>query len=270
MGAVSNHGSSGEVARCALSRNKEPASYEYRMEGHGISGADRKRCKLRTRRRDLLELGGIYALILVVIWTPRPWQAVLWVIAAGIMIYIAYLSFEGLRPMGLCTANLVRSLWAVAFAMAVAMIAVVLAVRLHTLHLPETPWLFLRKYGLYVLWAAVQQIILQWFFLSRWLRLMNDATSAAALTAGLFAVAHLPNPILTLITLVFGMASCFFFLHYRNLVPLAIAHAILGTCIGITIPAAIDHNMRVGISYLTYVEHETITKNVLTKPQRPY
>jgi hypothetical protein len=239
------------------------------MEGNRFASADRTRCKLRSRRRDLIELSGIYALILVVIWTPRPWQAILWVIAAGAVLSIAYLSFEGLRPMGLCTANLVRSLWAVAFAMAVAMIAVVLAGRLHTLHMPETPGQFLRKYGLYVLWAAVQQIILQWFFLSRSLRLLPDTTSAAALTAGLFAVAHLPNPILTLITLVFGLASCLFFLHYRNLVPLAIAHAILGISICITIPGAIDHNMRVGISYLTYVE-EPIAKTALPKPQRPY
>ena len=237
------------------------------MKGNGISAADRARCKLRTRRRDLLELSGIYALILVVIWTPRPWQAILWAIAAAIMIYIAWLSFEGLRPMGLCTANLVRSLWAVAFAMGVAGIAVELAIRMHTLHIPETLGLCLRKYGLYVIWAAVQQIILQWFFLSRARRLLPDATSAAALTAGLFAVAHLPNPVLTLITLVFGLASCLFFLHYRNLVPLAIAHAILGISIGITVPAAIDHNMRVGIGYLTYVEGQPMVKTVLAKPQ---
>ncbi|HEY3624749.1 MAG TPA: CPBP family glutamic-type intramembrane protease [Terracidiphilus sp.] len=238
------------------------------MKGPGTSAAERAKCRIRTRRRDLLELGGIYALILVVIWTPRPWQAALWVVAAATLTYIAYLSFEGLRPMGLCTANLVRSLWAVAFAMAVSMIAVVLAGRLHTLHMPQTPWLFLRRYGLYVLWAAVQQIILQWFFLSRSLRLMNDATAAAAVTAGLFAVAHLPNPVLTLITLVFGLASCFFFLHYRNLVPLAIAHAILGIAIAVTIPNAINHNMRVGIGYLTYVE-KPIASHVLTKPQGP-
>ena len=239
------------------------------MKGQEISAAERKQSKIQTRRRDLLELGGIYALILVVIWTPRPWQAVLWVIAAGIMTYIAYLSFEGLRPMGLCTANLKRSLWAVAFAICVSMIAVVLAGRLHTLHMPGTPWLFLRKYGLYVLWAAVQQIVVQWFFLARSLRLLNDTMAAAAVTAGLFAVAHLPNPLLTLLTLVFGLASCLFFLHYRNLVPLAIAHAILGISIGITIPGAIDHNMRVGISYLTYVERETLSKAPLPKPQRP-
>ena len=175
------------------------------------------------------------------------------------MIYVAYLSFEGLRPMGLSTANLVRSLWAVVLAMGVAMIAMVMAARLHTLHLPETPWLFLRHFGPYVAWAAVQQIVLQWFFLSRSLRLLPDATSAAAFTAGMFAVAHLPNPLLTLLTLVFGLASCLFFLHYRNLVPLALAHAILGICIGVTIPAAVDHNMRVGIGYLTYIDKTQLT-----------
>jgi hypothetical protein len=90
------------------------------------------------------------------------------------------------------------------------------------------------------------------------------------LTAGLFAVAHLPNPILTVITLFFGLASCYFYLYYRNLVPLALAHAILGISIGITIPGSLDHNMRVGISYLTYVDKTVLTKTVLSaKPQRP-
>ena len=242
------------------------------MKGTGIIADDEKNyLKSRSRRRDLFELAGIYSLILMVIWTPRPWQAALWAVTAATILYVAYLSFEGLGPMGLSTANLVRSLWAVAFAMAVAMIAVSLAGRFHTLHMPETPLLFLKHYGLYVVWAAVQQIILQWFFLSRSLRLLPDTTSAAALTAGLFAVAHLPNPLLTVVTLVFGLASCLFFVHYRNLVPLAIAHAILGICIGITIPGSLDHNMRVGISYLTYVDRTALTKTVLSpKPQRPY
>jgi membrane protease YdiL (CAAX protease family) len=224
----------------------------------------------RTRRRDLFELGGIYALILIVIWTPRPWQAFLWVIAAATILYIAYLSFEGFTPMGLCTRNLMRSLWVVAFAMVLALGAVTLAVRFHTLHLPETPLLFLRHYGLYALWAAIQQIILQCFFLSRALRLLSDSASAAALTSGLFAVAHLPNPILTIITLFFGFAACYFYLYYRNLVPLALAHAILGISIAITIPGSVDHNMRVGISYLTYVDRTAMTGTVLsTQPHRP-
>lgn len=235
------------------------------MEGNGINTANQSDCTTtRHWRRDLFELAGIYSLILVVIWTPRPWQALLWVVAAATILYIAYLSFEGFRPMGLCTANLVRSMWAVGFALIVAIIAVFVATRFHTLHLPDTPLHFLRHYGLYVVWAAVQQIVLQWFFLSRSLRLTRNATSAAALSAGLFAIAHLPNPVLTLITLVFGLASCLFFLHYRNLVPLALSHAILGICIGITIPGSIDHNMRVGISYLTYVDRTELRPPLLS------
>jgi hypothetical protein len=235
-----------------------------------IDGERAERTREQSRRRDLVELSGIYTLILVVIWTPRPWQFALLAIAAVTTFYIAYLSFEGLRHMGLCTANLVKSLWAVGFAMAVTLAAVALADQLHTLHIPATPWLFLRHYGLYAAWAAVQQIILQWFFLSRSLRLFPDPRSAAAFTAGLFAIAHLPNPILTLITLVFGFASCWFFLHYRNLVPLVVAHAMLGICIGITIPASVDHNMRVGIGYLTYVDNAALSNRDLSaKPQRP-
>ena len=235
-----------------------------------IDGVRTKRTPEQSRRRDLLELSGIYALVLIVIWTPRPWQFGLLAIAAMATFYIGYLSFEGWRPMGLCTANLVRSLWAVGFAMVVTLGAVVFAGKIHTLHIPPTPWLFLRHYGLYAVWAAIQQIVLQWFFLSRSLRLLPDPTSAAALTAGLFAIAHLPNPILTIITLVFGFASCSFYLHYRNLVPLALAHAMLGICIGITVPASVDHNMRVGIGYLTYAEKTALPNTDLSsKPQRP-
>lgn len=241
------------------------------MNQDGLIDSDRtKRTQGPSRRRDLFELSGIYALILIVVWTPRPWQFALLAIAAIATFYIGYLSFEGLRPMGLCTANLVRSLWAVGFAIALTLAAIAFADRIHTLHMPPTPWLFLRHYGLYAVWAAIQQITLQWFFLSRSLRLLPDPTSAAAFTSGLFAIAHLPNPILTIVTLVFGFAACYFFLHYRNLVPLALAHAMLGICIGVTIPSSLDHNMRVGIGYLTYVDEAALsTPNLSAKPQRP-
>ena len=233
------------------------------MNGFGIDRGDNTIYKSsRSRRRDLLELAGIYLLILVTIWTPNPWQAVLWCVGATVVGVVVYRSFEGFTPLGLCRANLVRSLWAVGLAAVIAVGGVLLAARMHTLHVPGSAWLFFRHYGAYVLWAAIQQMVLQWFFLSRSLRLLPDATSAAAITAGLFAVAHLPNPILTVITLFFGMASCLFFIHYRNLVPLAIAHAILGICIGVTIPAHLDHNMRVGISYLTWVEHPRLSEMV--------
>ncbi len=208
----------------------------------------------RSRRRDFIELVGIYGLILLVIWTPRPWQWPMWGLASISIIAVIAVSFEGMRPMGLCTVNLARSLWAVALAMTVALFAVWVAGRMHTLQLASSPWWALRHYGGYAIWAGLQQLILQSFFLSRTLRLMRNTTAAAAISAGLFAVAHLPNPLLTLITLFCGLASCLFFLRYKNLWPLVAAHAILGISIAITIPVSIDHNMRVGISYLTWAD----------------
>ena len=213
---------------------------------------------VRSRRRDFIELAGIYGLILLVIWTPPPWQVPLFGLAGISILAVIALSYEGWRPMGLCTVNLVKSLWAVGLAMTISLFAVWLAGRMHTLHVASSPWGALQHYGTYAVWAGVQQLILQCFFLSRSLRLMGNATAAAAVSAGLFAVAHLPNPFLTMITLFCGLASCLFFLHYKNLWPLVLAHAILGISIAITIPGAVDHNMRVGISYLKWADGAVI------------
>jgi hypothetical protein len=165
----------------------------------------------RTKQRDLAEILIIYALVLLVFWTPPPVQDFLWVVT-GAAILTALLGSSGdlftrLQPISLAKGNLSSSLWAVTVSLTVATVAVILAGRLHTLHIPDNTTIFLRRSCLYVLWACIQQIVLQCFFLSRLLRVLGDATWAAAAAAMLFAVAHLPSPILTLITLVCGLAS---------------------------------------------------------------
>jgi hypothetical protein len=126
---------------------------------------------------------------------------------------------------------------------------------LQTLHVPSTLLAFINTYWAYALWAAVQQFLLQCFFLSRLLRLLPGPKAAAFAAASIFAIAHLPSPILTSVTFLWGLAACLVFLRYRNLYPLAIAHAILGISIAITVPGPVDHNMRVGLGYLTYRQH---------------
>jgi hypothetical protein len=37
-----------------------------------------------------------------------------------------------------------------------------------------------------------------------------------------------------------------------------IAHAILGITVAITVPGPVDHNMRVGLGYLTYDPHKQV------------
>jgi membrane protease YdiL (CAAX protease family) len=206
----------------------------------------------RKKIRVFLELAVAYALILIVCWTPRPWQRVLWWVAAASVVLFTSISFDGLQAMGLRKTNFFRSLWIVGAALLAAAAAVAAAARLHTLHVPGTLVLFIGTYIAYAVWAAVQQFLLQCFFLLRLMRLFPNAKVAAVMAALIFALAHLPSPILTSVTLIWGFAACLAFLRYRNLYSLAVAHAIFGITIAITVPGPVDHNMRVGLGYLTY------------------
>ena len=208
-----------------------------------------------SKRRDLIELCIGYGWILLVIWTSRPLQKLFYYSAIALLLLIFWRSFEGWAGMGLRTANFRRSLWVVGLALLMAASAVLLAIRLRTLHLPGSPELFVKTFWGYALWSFMQQILLLDFFLLRLLRLLPGKKSAVMAAAGIFALAHLPNPILAPLTLLWGTAACLLFLRYQNLYPLGIAHAIFGICIAITVPGPVVHNMRVGLGYLHYRQH---------------
>jgi membrane protease YdiL (CAAX protease family) len=205
-----------------------------------------------TKRRALLELALGYTLILLVIWTPRPWQRPLYILAAVVIAAILWIGFTTAQSMGLRTANFLRSLWIVAVALVISAISIALAIHFQTLHRVHGPVAFFKRYWGYALWSFVQQLLLQDFFFRRLRLLLPSAGLAAFTAAAIFSIAHLPSPVLTTVTFIMGLAACLLFLRYRNLYPLAIAHAILGITLAITLPNAILHNMRVGLGYLTY------------------
>jgi membrane protease YdiL (CAAX protease family) len=222
------------------------------VEGTASSPGNGESTAVRSKTRVFVELAVAYGLILIVCWTPRPWQRLLWWVAAASVLFFTAISFDGLPAMGLRKTNFLQSLWVVGAALLLAATAVLVAARLNTLHLPSTFALFVETYIAYAVWAAVQQFLMQCFFLLRLLRLLPSAKLAALVAALIFALAHLPNPILTSVTLIWGFAACLVFLRYRNLYPLAMAHAIFGIAIAVTVPGPVDHNMRVGLGYLTY------------------
>lgn len=201
---------------------------------------------------DIGELVVGFGLILAVIWTPRPLQHWLYFIALGWFIVSIFLSFEGWKAMGCSVAGFWRSSWVVGIAVVVAAVATFFASSLHTLHHPGGPLQWARTFGGYAIFALIQQLLLQGYFLARLLRILPNPNIAAALSAVVFALAHLPNPILTPLTLIWGLTACLVFVRSRNVYPLAIAHAIFGICVAITIPASILHNMRVGLGYINY------------------
>jgi hypothetical protein len=147
---------------------------------------------------------------------------------------------------------MLRSLWVVVVALAVAGVAVLVASRMNTLHRPADAGLFVKSFWGYTLWSFVQQFLLQDFVLLRLLRLLPSRGAAIAAATGLFVLGHVPSPVLMVLTLVWGAMACWLFLRYRNVWTLGMAHAVLGVCVAIVVPGRIDHNMRVGLGYLRY------------------
>ncbi len=204
------------------------------------------------KRWDRIVLFVTYALILLAVWTPLPWQRLISLVALAWVLLVTWLSFNDSREMGLRGPGFHRSLWVAGAALLMAAVAVMVAAREQTLHTPATAVLFVQRYWAYTIWSFLQEFLMLNFFLLRLLRLLPGRNTAVLVATGLFTIAHLPNPILTVLTLLWGWASCRLFLRYRNLYTLAMAHAILGISIAITIPGPVDHNMRVGLGYLTY------------------
>jgi membrane protease YdiL (CAAX protease family) len=201
---------------------------------------------------DFCELIVGYGLILAVIWTERPLQRWLYWAALAWFAISLTVSFPGWKALGCSLAQFRRAWWIVGAALVLAFTAGLVANTLHTLHHPSGLGDWVRAFAGYTVWAVMQQFLLQGYFLFRLLRILPSATYAAITAATVFALAHLPNPILTPVTLLWGLTACFVFLKSRNIWPLAIAHAIFGICIAVTIPGPVVHNMRVGLGYLNY------------------
>jgi membrane protease YdiL (CAAX protease family) len=201
---------------------------------------------------DIPAVALAYGLILLALWTPRPWQRWFGLAALAWVVLETALNFKGWDALGLRRRGFRGSVWIVGAAIAASLAAGFVSAKLGALHVPPRPELFVKRYWLYAAWAFIQEFLLLDFFLRRLLRLMGNKTAAALVTAGLFALAHVPNPVLMPLALAWGLIACAVFLRWRNLYPLGMAHAILGICIAVSVPGPMDHNMRVGLGYLKY------------------
>jgi hypothetical protein len=175
--------------------------------------------RVRHSAWDICELIVGYGLIIAVIWTQRPLQRWLYGAAIAWFAISIVVSFPGWKAMGCSIADFWRAWWVVGAALMMAAAAAVLASNLHTLHHPAGVVDWVKAFGGYAVWAALQQFLLQGYFLLRLQRLMPRAAYAAITAASVFALAHLPNPILTPVTLLWGLTACFVFLKFRNIWP---------------------------------------------------
>lgn len=192
-----------------------------------------------------------YSLIEAALWTAgdlrSAWSmaAVVWII--GLIVYRG----QSLRELGLGWTGSLHSLWVIPAA------ALISGALLFGAHLAGTlhPYVVDRSFFAaalgYLFWALQQEFMLQSFFFNRLERALGSGKAVWA-AAGLFALAHVPNPVLVPATLVGGLVFCNLFRRYRNIYALVVAQTILGICLAAAVPNTVHHHMRVGIGYLTF------------------
>ncbi|HTV82016.1 MAG TPA: CPBP family glutamic-type intramembrane protease [Acidobacteriaceae bacterium] len=208
------------------------------------------------RSFDILELLVGYGLILAVIWTPGSEQRVLYWSAFAWIAVTAWLRRNQARPLGLGLRGLRPSLWIILAAVVLFLLGIGIADLVHSLHDLYGPLPVVEHVAEYSFWALMQQFILQVYVLLRLLRIGLRRAPAIAVAAVMFAVAHIPNPVLVPAVLIWAAICCWLYLRYRNLYPIAIAHGLLGMCIALCVPNSVNHHMRVGLGYLRYGHHQ--------------
>lgn len=202
------------------------------------------------RTRDCIELIFGYAVVMAVIWSPERWQRIFFPLALLLTLILVLVRRPARDELGVGWRGFTGSLWILPAALALAGLSMFTAAKFGTLHpLYKGD---LKHIAGYVAWTIYQQFLLQDFFMDRLLRLGCSAGVAVTIAGTLFAVAHLPNLVLTAATLVWGVVSCMLFRRQRNIWILGITQGLLGLCFAVCVPDALHHHLRVGLGYLRY------------------
>jgi hypothetical protein len=197
-----------------------------------------------------LELSLGYGVILFVLWMSEFPQRILSPLAFFVTLAIVLARRPGVDDIGIGRRGLVQSWWILPAAIVLAIVSVLVARQIGTLHpLYKGD---LKHIAGYVLWTLYQQFLLNDLFMPRLTRLLASESAAVGLAAVLFAAAHLPNLPLTAATLVWGAVSCTLFRRYHNLYAIGLAQGLLGLCFAVCVPDALHHHLRVGLGYLRY------------------
>lgn len=108
------------------------------------------------------------------------------------------------------------------------------------------------RFSGYFAFCLLQQVALNSLVHNHMLQIVPNEYAAAGLTGVIFAACHWPNPVLVPLTFIAGAAMAWMFGRVRNIIPLAIGQAILGSLVFWAFPVAWQHHLRVGPGYYAW------------------
>jgi membrane protease YdiL (CAAX protease family) len=99
------------------------------------------------------------------------------------------------------------------------------------------------------LWALLQQYGLQGYINRRAQIVFGPGAKSILLTALLFSLVHLPNPMLSALTLIGGVVWAAVYQREPNLFALAISHTFASITVALALPPEVMNSLRVGFKY---------------------